>query len=129
MSEIKEESPLVGRSEAVSGGSNRAEGGVSLRERPFLGHLSLRGKSDDGAFTKACEQSLGVALPVAANPCVEGDCIVVCWMGPVEWLLLTDCAACAAWANRLRTALDGIHSVVVALSGGQTVIEVRGRHA
>lgn len=129
MSEIKRESPLVGRSEALRGANLRINGGVSLRERPFLSHISLRGKSDDTTFTDACAQVLGVSLPTAPNTQVEGDGVVVCWMGPTEWLVLAETEAGQGWLDSLRAALNGIHSGVVELSGGQTLIEVRGEHA
>lgn len=129
MSEIKRESPLVGRSEALRGASLRMNGGVSLCERPFLSHISLRGKGDDAAFTRACAGVLGVALPTTPNTQVTGDGIVVCWMGPTEWLLLAETEAGQGWLDSLRAALEGIHSGVVELSGGQTVIEVRGEQA
>lgn len=129
MSEIKRESPLVGRSEALRGANLRMNGGVSLRERPFLSHISLRGKSDDSAFTEACAKVLGVALPTTPNTQVEGDGVVVCWMGPTEWLLLAETDVGQGWLDSLRAALEGIHSGVVELSGGQTLIEIRGEHA
>lgn len=129
MSEIKRESPLVGRNEAPCGASLRINGGVSLRERPFLSHISLRGKSDDPAFTEACARVLGVALPSMPNTQVAGDGVVVCWMGPTEWLLLAETDAGQGWLDSLRCALAGVHAGVVELSGGQTLIEIRGEHA
>ncbi|MGB7754986.1 MAG: sarcosine oxidase subunit gamma family protein [Salinisphaera sp.] len=129
MSEIKRESPLVGRSEALRGANLRIRGGVSLRERPFLSHISLRGKCDDTAFTDACAKVLGNSLPTTPNTQVEGDGVVVCWMGPTEWLVLAETEAGQGLLESLRAALAGIHSGVVELSGGQTLIEIRGEHA
>lgn len=129
MSEIKRESPLVGRSEALRGASLRMKGGLSLRERPFLSHISLRGKSDDAAFTDACARVLGVALPTRPNTQAVGDGVRVCWMGPTEWLVLAETDAGPGWLDALRTALESVHAGVVELSGGQTVIEIRGEHA
>lgn len=129
MSDIKRESPLVGRAEALRGASLRVKGGVSLRERPFLGHISLRGKSDDDAFTAACARVFGVALPTTPNTQVQAEGAILCWMGPTEWLVLTEGAACQGWLDALRAALADVHAGVVELSGGQTLIEIRGEHA
>lgn len=129
MSEIKRESPLVAHKEARRGSNLRISGGVTLRERPFLGHISLRGKSDDAAFTRACAQVFGVALPVTPNTQAEGEGVIVCWMGPTEWLVLTEDQACSKWRDALKSALAEVHSGVVELSGGQTLIEIRGEHA
>lgn len=129
MSEIKQESPLAGRAEALHGTGSAAEAGVTLRERPFLGHISLRGKSEDRAFTGACEKVLGMALPAAPNTQVEGDGVIVGWVRPTEWLVLAESEACQQRLDGLRTELGDLHSGVVDVSGGQTVIEVRGKHA
>lgn len=129
MSEIKRESPLVGQKEALHGVSPSGESGMTLRERPFLGHISVRGKADDTAFAKACAKVLGMALPTTPNTQVQGNSVTICWLRPTEWLVLTAADACQEWIDKLRAALDGIHSGVVDLSGGQTLIEVRGEYA
>lgn len=131
MSDIKRESPLAGQKEALQGNGDKSRdaSGVTLRERPFLGHISLRGHSDDSAFAAACEKVLGVALPTTPNTLVETDDLVICWLRPTEWLILTEGDACQQWLDALRQALADVHSGVVELSGGQTLIEVRGEHA
>src|SRR5699024_3619134 len=45
------------------------------------------------------------------------------------WLILTEGDACRKWLEALREALADVHSGVVELSGGQTLIEIRGEHA
>src|SRR5699024_4318089 len=115
--------------EARNGVSASGETGVTLRECPFLGHVSIRGEVDDTAFTAACAQVLGVALPTTPNTQVQGDGITVCWLRPTEWLLLSAGEDVQARIDQLRTALDGVHAGVIELSGGQTLIEVRGAHA
>lgn len=129
MSEVRRESPLVGQKEALHGVSVSGASGITLRERPFLGHISVRGKADDSAFTDACADVLGVALPTTPNTQAEGEGVIVCWQRPTEWLVLTEADACQAWIDKLRAALEGIHSGVIDLSGGHTLIEVRGEHA
>lgn len=129
MSEIKRESPLVGRNEALHGGNFGVEAGVVLRERPFLGHASLRGRRDDPGFTAACQAVFGVAPPTAPNTHVEAKDALICWMGPTQWLVLTDGETGLHKLDELGAALDGIHSGVIDLSGGQTLVEIRGKRA
>src|SRR5690625_5597519 len=112
MSEIKRERPLVGQVEALQG-SSKSQGGqggsdVTLRERPFLGHISVRGHSDDSAFATACEKVLGAALPTTPGTQVETDDIVICWLRPTEWLILTEGDACRK-CDRKSTRLNSSH--------------------
>jgi sarcosine oxidase subunit gamma len=129
MSEIKQESPLVGQAEAVRGANARGQGGVTLCERPFLGHIALRGNGNDSRFITVCAGVLGVEPPVAPNTVVEGRDVAVCWLGPSEWLVLCAADAQQSWLDGLRKALAEIHSAVVDLSGGQTLIAIGGDHA
>ncbi|WP_423823274.1 sarcosine oxidase subunit gamma family protein [Salinisphaera sp. SPP-AMP-43] len=129
MSEPKIESPLVDQREAATGNDAPANAGVSLTEHPFLGQFSLRGKTDDAAFVAACARVFGCELPTRPNTFAEGEGVVVGWMGPTEWLVLVEGDNKAAWLSALREALAGVHSGVVDLSGGQTVISIAGDHA
>ena len=126
---VKRKSPLVGRKDALRDGPTPIERGVSLFERPFLGHISLRGHTGDRAFVDACERTLGAALPVAPNTVSEGEGVVVCWLGPNEWLVLCEADARQAWLDALRAPLADVHSAVTDLSGGQTLIALEGEHA
>lgn len=129
MSEIKRESPLAGQPQAVRGGGDADHAGITLRERPFLGHLNLRGEPDNDAFRSACRQVLGGDLPMAPNTVAETPAAVVCWLGPNEWLLLTDPDQQDSLAAQLHAELEGIHSALTDVTGGYTLIAVRGPHA
>jgi len=102
--------------------------GVIARERAFLGHLNLRGDADDPRFAAAVGSALGVALPVAPNTVAEAPDagLVVCWLGPDEWLVVCAGERGASIEGALRAALVGARSAVTDLSGGQTVIALRG---
>ena len=63
--------------------------GVVISERPFLGHLNLRGDSSDGAFADGVERALGLSLPVQPNAVSYGDGKQALWLGPDEWLIVT----------------------------------------
>ncbi len=114
-------SPLAGFFAAASG--SRADGaGVVISERPFLGHLNLRGDPADAAFTSAAESVLGLALPTEPNTTAESGDLLALWLGPDEWLIVTP-------PDSLEAALDGMHVAVTDVTGGQTVITVSGPSA
>lgn len=129
MSEVRRESPLVGQQDAREGCNSHLNGGVVMRELTFLGHIVLRGLSDDPAFTKACAEVLGVALPTTPNTQVRTSEVTICWMRPTQWLIITEESACQDWLDRLREALTDVHSGVMDLSGGQTLIQIGGERA
>lgn len=102
---------------------------IVITERPLLGHVNLRGDPRDGRFIAAVERATGIALPLASNTVAEGQDITICWLGPDEWLLVMPRNRVAETAGALCTALDGVFAAVTEISGGQTVIVLRGRGA
>ena len=52
----------------------------------------------------------------------------VYWLGPDEWLLVTGRERRAALEAELRGALAGVRSAITDVSGGQTVVVLRGGH-
>ena len=72
-------SPLTGFFAAAAGGP--ADGaGVVVSERPFLGHVSLRGDPGDGGFTSAAEAVLGFRLPTEPNTTVANGGLLALWL-------------------------------------------------
>ena len=126
MSEIHQESPLVQFLTTERIGARRTDAGVELRERAFLGHLNLRGEASDQTFLEAVQGALGFGLPVEPNTVAEGGELVALWLGPSEWLVLTPPGQETGLARALRDALGEVFSSVVDVTGGQTVINLRG---
>ncbi|MCC6074856.1 sarcosine oxidase subunit gamma [Pseudomonas sp. GCM10022188] len=106
-------------------GKGRPNAGVRLRERKLLGHLTLRGDAKDPAFCGGVHQALGLELPVALGLVAKGETSLQ-WMGPDEWLLIVPRGEEYATELRLREALAGQHIQVVNVSGGQTILELKG---
>ncbi len=121
----------VGACAPVNSGSaaTPAAGGVQLRERPFLGHLNLRGDPTDEAFRGAVREVLGIGLPLEPNSVAADPEATALWLGPDEWLLLTPPEQKAGIAQGLEDACVGTFAAVTDVSGGQTVINVRGHRA
>jgi sarcosine oxidase subunit gamma len=121
------ESPLVRFDLAARAKTSPDHAGVVARERAFLGHLNLRGDSEDPRFAAAVSAVLVCGLPIVANTVSEAPGNAVYWLGPNEWLIVTAGERRAAVESELRTALADLFVAVTDLSGGQTVVLLRGR--
>ena len=106
----------------------RAEYGVVLAVLPFRGYLNLRGDPNESGFPEAVGEALGQPLPIAANTFTEGECRAF-WLGPDEWLVMTEPGMEKALAARLEAALAGRACALTDLSGGQICIRLGGRNA
>ncbi len=113
---------LVGKARATAG---RANAGVILRDRKLLGHLTLRGHASDPAFAGAVHHATGLELPEALAVVYNGDTSLQ-WLGPDEWLLIVPGGEEFAAEQRLREATAGQHVAIVNVSGGQSILELRG---
>jgi len=121
------ESPLffARRNEKTSNGA----GQVTLREKPLLGHLMLRGDASNPAFANAIEQTLGLALPAPLSVVYQGETSLQ-WLAPDEWLLIVPSGEEFTTEQRLRAAMpEGLHYSIVNVSGGQTLVELSGSKA
>jgi sarcosine oxidase subunit gamma len=123
----RRESPLVRFDLAARAKMSPDNAGVVARERAFLGHLNVRGDSEDPRFAAAVSGVLGCGLPLVANTVSEAAGNTVYWLGPNEWLIVTAGERKAAVESELRTALADLFAAVTDLSGGQTVVLLRGR--
>ena len=123
--DAKAQSPLHHADLASLVGKVRKNAGVTLREKKFLGHLTLRGDGHDPEFAAGVHKALGLELPVALTV-VANSQMSLQWMGPDEWLLIVPGGQEFAVEQKLREALDGQHIQVVNVSGGQSLLELRG---
>jgi sarcosine oxidase subunit gamma len=126
---VYRESPLTALDlSARADVSHRCPGAVAA-EKPFLGHLDLRGDPAMPAFSAAARSVIGFDLPLDANTVTAGRELAVFWLGPDEWLILTPGGREVAVAQALTAALDGLFAAVTDVSGGQTVITLGGGRA
>jgi len=101
----------------------------SIEEKPFLGYINLRGRSDNTGFLAASLKVLGCEPPTTANTVAEaGDCRIY-WMGPDEWLIVTPAGQQSQIKDDLVKALDGVFSAVVDNSSGLTMLHISGGNA
>ena len=121
---FQQESPLVQiEFNEPSGNAPRIE------EKPFLGFLNLRGKSNNTGFLAASLRVLGCEPPTEANTLVEAGDNRIYWLGPDEWLVVTPTGRQAKLQAELLEALDGVFSAVVDNSSGLTLLEITGDNA
>ncbi|MBV4538388.1 MULTISPECIES: sarcosine oxidase subunit gamma [Pseudomonas] len=123
--EAKAQSPLHHADLASLVGKGRKNAGVTLREKKFLGHLTLRGDGHNPEFAAGVHKALGLELPVALTVVANADSSLQ-WVGPDEWLLIVPGGQELAVEQKLREALEGQHIQVVNVSGGQSLLELRG---
>ena len=125
----RRESPLAEFYATELGGNEPGEAGCELQERPFQGHLNLRGDPTDARFLEAVKGVVGFGLPLQPNTIAGNRELTAFWLGPNEWLLLTPRDEQTRIGDALRTALGDMFAAVTNVSDGQTMITVRGAHA
>jgi len=123
---IQRESPLGRLDLAARAETPRGNAAITASERAFLGHLNLRGDPQDERFVAAVRAVLGVAPPITANTVNEAQRNTVYWLGPDEWLIVTPDERRVPVDNGLRSAMRGMRFALTDVSGGQTVVVVRG---
>jgi sarcosine oxidase subunit gamma len=102
---------------------------LAIKERAFLGHVNLRGSSENADFMAAVKRVLGVGLPIQANTFLAAAGNTILWLGPNEWLVVTAADMAAELIEKLETALADTFSAVNDISGANTVLEISGRKA
>jgi sarcosine oxidase subunit gamma len=122
----RRESPLVRFGLAARADVEIANARVICAERPFLGHINLRGDAHDAQFVAAVVRIVGAPVPTTPNTVARGDDNVVYWLGPDEWLIVTPTEREGVIARELRAGLADLFVAVTEISGGQTVIALRG---
>lgn len=121
---FQQESPLV----QIEPGATFGDA-PSIEEKPFLGYINLRGRSDNTGFLAASLKVLGCEPPTTANTVVEaGDCRIY-WLGPDEWLIVTPAGQQGRIQAELVAALADVFSAVVDNSSGLTMLHISGANA
>ena len=110
---------------ARTGGRGVDSCGVALEVLPFRGFLNLRGDPDDDGFVEAVRGGLGQPLPVVTNTFTHED-FWVYWLGPDEWLVMTEPGREVGLAARLADSLAGQPYALTDLTGGQICMRLSG---
>ena len=110
-------------------GGQTDDAAVTISERPFLGHLNLRGNPEDEGFMGAAASVLGFDLPTKPNTSSARGDLLALWLGPDEWHIVTPPVAQTTLLDSLEAAFNGMHVAVTDVTGGQSVITVSGPSA
>ena len=71
---------------ATASGDPADAAAVVISERPFLGHVNLRGER---RLHQRSEAVLGFRLPTEPNTTAGKGGLLALWLGPDEWLVVT----------------------------------------
>jgi sarcosine oxidase, subunit gamma len=100
---------------------------VTLHELPPPTLVNLRGGAEDPALAAAATAVLGVAPPTTANSVAKSGELDLLWLGPDEWLAVAPTGL--DLAQRLGTALQGMHHSACDVSESRVVLEIIGPEA
>ncbi|EIV8403601.1 sarcosine oxidase subunit gamma [Escherichia coli] len=123
---ITDESPLVWSFQQNGIPQPGVNNNVTLRERAGLGHLTLRGGAI--ALDKALRAALGMSLPAQPLSLTQNasGAYSAQWLSPDEWLLIVPPGEAFSVETRLRAEMGDEHYAITDISGGQTLLELRG---
>lgn len=106
------------------------DGAVNIREVQTSVQIALRGNPDDPAFRQATEQALTCALPLkACSTCRTPDGHKVLWLGPDDWLFVSETATNPGTIKIVTDALAPFHASAVDVSMARLIIALSGRDA
>lgn len=120
-------SPLAHLEAAMERGSIAGERGVTLRERAFLTMVTVRVAVDQPAASRMTAV-LGTALPSECGAVGDGPEHQVLWLGPDEFLVISETDA-ATLTTQLVGALSDGSGLVVDVSANRTTLELSGPSA
>ncbi|SVD14112.1 uncharacterized protein METZ01_LOCUS366966 [marine metagenome] len=99
---------------------------IDIKEIPFLKKINLRLDPNDKNCVSSCSEILGTMLPTKANTySVNAINEKVIWLGPDEWLIVSDDDnAFLKLLNKTRN----LEANVTDVSENRTIIRIRGKY-
>lgn len=91
--------------------------------------IVVRGDARDARFVRAIADAIGLDLPVAPGTSSHHLLDAALWLGPDEWLVVSETQPGHALAFRMQRALRGLHAAVIDVSDARVVYAVTGAHA
>ncbi|MEV6028445.1 sarcosine oxidase subunit gamma family protein [Streptomyces sp. NPDC052036] len=117
-------SPLAHLEERMRAAAVTGARGVTLTERPFATMVNLRvDPASEGA--DGIEKTLGAPLPRRCGQTTASAAHTLFWLGPDEWLVLSQADGTAV-AAELRQALGAAPGSVVDVSAQRATLELSG---
>ena len=122
-SQLQPTHPLQSRLENLAG----LPDGFQVTADPFLTMTVLRSQPG-GPATTAVIALLGVTPPTQPNTWVQGPTGRIVWLGPDEWLVISDLGVMDTQEADLRAAVVPHGGAAVDVSGQRILLTLRGRH-
>ncbi|MCC6535677.1 MAG: sarcosine oxidase subunit gamma [Burkholderiales bacterium] len=107
----------------------RQGAGISIAERPARACIDLRGDVTDARFVHAVESVTDLRPPSQGLAAASGLLASLLWLGPDEWLVVSETQASGELCARLRQALRGVHAAVTEVGDARIVYAVAGPNA
>jgi sarcosine oxidase, subunit gamma len=107
-------------------GLHQLPDGFDVAVDPFVTMTNLR-FSPDGPALDAVTSVLGVAPPTRPNTRLRGPSSLVVWLGPDEWLVVSEVAAPDSQEADLRAAVVPFGGAAIDVSGQRVSLTLRGR--
>jgi sarcosine oxidase subunit gamma len=117
-------SPLAHLAERMRDAAVTGARGVTLTEWPFVSMVNLRVNPASAAAIRV-EKTLGAPLPREHGETTSSGAHTAFWLGPDEWLVLSQAEEGVA-AAELREALAADPGSVVDVSANRTTLELSG---
>lgn len=102
---------------------------ITLKENKHVGKMILRGSLSEKKFVASTKKHLSQQFPASPNSFYDDNKVRVIWLGPDEWLILSDAAELDSLKDNLTRALIKSHSALVDVSDNSTIIEIKGRYS
>ena len=106
-----------------------ADAEITLKENKHIGKMILRGSLSEKKFITSTKKHLSQQFPASPNSFYDDTKVRVIWLGPDEWLILTDVTELDSLKDDLTRALIKSHSALVDVSDNSTIIEIKGRYS
>jgi sarcosine oxidase, subunit gamma len=122
----RQETPLVERNSVTRRQVSTQRAGLTVRERPYLAYVNLRGDAGISTFTDGVRKATGVDLPTEPNTVAEEEACRALWLGPDEWYIVAEAGREVMLVDALEKELAGGHFAVNDLTSALTTLELKG---
>ena len=95
---------------------------TAFRELPFVTKINLRGDPSDKKFVCAVSDIAGSDLPLHHGGVTRSDQARILWLGPDEWMIISDTIAPADLLKQFRAYEKDLVLSAVDVSSARTII-------
>ena len=97
---------------------------IEIQELPFVKKINLRIDPKNKSYLSSCSNILGTILPTKPNTYSRNKKTKVIWLGPDEWLIVSDDDNTFL---KLLNKIRNLEANVTDVSENRTIIRIRGK--